>query len=141
MSDYIYGIGQELRFNTLGTDLTHTWDFGDGAPISSDPSPTHIYSIPGTYTVIHGARDFCGACTSVSHTVDIVTASITIRSLLLNTYTAKVGDIVTATVIAQNLSPTFGTGTIVVRFDSIVVGTFNATLDSNQEVSFDVSRQ
>jgi PKD repeat protein len=141
MSDYIYGIGQELRFNTLGTDLTHTWDFGDSTPISSDPSPTHIYSIPGTYTVIHGARDFCGSCTSISHTVDIVTASITIRSLLLNTYTAKVGDIVTATVIAQNLSPTFGTGTIVVRFDSIVAGTFNATLDSNQEVSFDISRQ
>ena len=141
MSDYTYGIGQELKFNTLGTDLTHTWDFGDSTPISSEPSPIHIYSIPGTYTVIHGARDFCGACTSVSHTVDIVIASITIRSLLLDTYTAKVGDIVTATVIAQNLSQIYGTGTIVVRFDSEVVSTFNATLNPNQEVSFDVSKQ
>lgn len=141
MSDYIYGIGQELRFNTLGTDLTHTWDFGDDTPISSDSSPIHIYSTPGTYTVIHGARDFCGSCISASHTVDIIQASITVRSILLDKYTAKVGDIVTVTVIAQNLSSIFGTGTIVVKFDNVVIGTFNATLDPNQEVSFDVSRQ
>lgn len=141
MADYIYGIGQELQFNTLGTDLIHTWDFGDGSVVSSDPVPTHIYTLPGTYTIFHGARDFCGTCISVSHTVDIVQASITVRSILLSKYTAKVGDIVTVTVIAQNLSATFGTGTIVVKFDNDVVGTFNATLDSNQEVSFDVSRQ
>ena len=141
MADYTYGIGQELQFNTTVGDLTHTWDFGDGSPISSDPIPSHIYTTQGTYTIIHGARDFCGSCTSVSHTVDIVQASITIRSVLLDKYTAKVGEIVKVTVIAQNLSPVFGTGTIVVRFDSDIVGTFNATLDPNQEVSFDVSRQ
>jgi hypothetical protein len=141
MADYTYGIGQELQFNTSGLDLTHTWDFGDGTPISSDSSPTHIYTLLGTYTVSHGARDFCGSCISVFHTVDIVQASITVRSILLDTYTAKVGDVVKVTVIAQNLSPIFGTGTIVVRFDSNVIGTFNATLDSNQEVSFDVSNQ
>ncbi len=141
MADYTYGIGQELQFNTLGTDLTHTWDFGDGTPVSSDPSPAHIYTLPGTYTVIHGARDFCGSCISVSHTVDIVQASITVRSILLDKYTAQVGDIVTVTVIAQNLSQTYGTGTIVVKFNGDVVGTFNATLDPNQEVSFDVYHQ
>lgn len=141
VADYTYGIGQELKFNTLSTDLTHTWDFGDGTPISSDESPTHIYSTLGTYTVIHGARDFCGSCTAVSHTVDIVQSSITVRSILLDKYTAQVGDIVTATVIAQNLSQIYGTGTIVVKFNGDVVGTFNATLDSNQEVSFDVPKQ
>lgn len=141
MADYTYGIGQELQFNTPGLDLTHTWDFGDGTPISSAPTPTHTYTLLGIYTITHGAKDFCGSCTTVSHTVDIVQASITVRSVLLDTYTAKVGDIVKVTVIAQNLSPIFGTGTIVVRFDSNVVGTFNATLDSNQEVSFDVSSQ
>jgi PKD repeat protein len=141
MADYTYGIGQELKFNTLGTDLIHTWDFGDGSVISSDPTPIHIYTLPGIYTVIHGARDFCGSCTSVSHTVDIVQASITVRSILLDKYTAKVGDIVTVTVIAQNLGTIFGTGTIVVRFDSDVIETFNVTLDPNQEVSFDISRQ
>ena len=94
MADYTYGIGQELQFNTTVGDLTHTWDFGDGSPISSDPIPSHIYTTQGTYTIIHGARDFCGSCTSVSHTVDIVQASITIRSVLLDKYTAKVGEIV-----------------------------------------------
>lgn len=141
MVDYTYGIGQELQFSTQGTDLTHTWDFGDGTPISSDSNPTHIYLVPGTYTITHGARDFCGSCMSVSHTVDIVQASITVRSVLLSKYTAKVGDIVTVTVIAQNLGPIFGTGTVVVKFDNDVVGTFNVTLDANQEVSFDTSRQ
>ena len=141
MAGYIYGIGQELQFNTLSTDLIHTWNFGDGTSISSDPSPTHIYTTEGTYTVTHSAKDFCGSCTSVLHTVGIVQASITVRSILLDTYTAKVGDIVKVTVVAQNLSSVFGTGTIVVRFDSNVIGTFNATLDTGQEVSFDVSSQ
>jgi len=141
MADYIYGIGQELQFNTLGTDLIHTWDFGDGTPISSDLVPTHIYTFPGIYTIIHGARDFCGSCISVSHTVNIIETSITVRSILLDKYTAKVGDIVTVTIIAQNLSMTYGTGTIVVKFDSDIVGTFNATLEPNQEVSFDTQKQ
>lgn len=141
MADYTYGIGQELQFNTLSIDLIHTWNFGDGTPASSDPSPTHIYTTEGTYIVTHNARDFCGSCISVFHTVDIVQTSITVRSVLLDTYTAKVGDIVKVTVIAQNLSSVFGTGTIVVKFDSNVIGTFNATLDPGQEVSFDVSSQ
>ncbi len=141
MADYTYGIGQELQFNTQDTDLTHTWDFGDGTPISSDPSPTHIYATQGTYIVTHGARDFCGACLSASHTVEIVTSSITVRSILLDKYTANVGDIVTVTVIAQNLGLVFGTGSIVVKFDNNVVGTFGVTLDPGQEVSFDVPRQ
>lgn len=141
MADYTYGIGQELQFNTLGTDLTHTWNFGDGTPVSSDPSPTHTYTTVGTYTVVHNARDFCGACISVSHTLDIVQSSITIRSILLDKYTAQVGDTVIATIIAQNLSIFFGIGTIVVKFGEDIVGTFNATLDPGQEVSFDASYQ
>ena len=27
-----------------GTDLTYSWDFGDGSPADSGTSPTHVYS-------------------------------------------------------------------------------------------------
>ena len=29
---------------------THLWNFGDGAPTSTEVSPAHIYTTPGTYT-------------------------------------------------------------------------------------------
>ena len=45
MSDYIYGIWQELQFNTLGTDLTHTWDFGDGSESSGGANYNVLHSL------------------------------------------------------------------------------------------------
>lgn len=29
---------------------TYKWDFGDGSPISTEASPTHVYTKPGSYT-------------------------------------------------------------------------------------------
>lgn len=140
MADFTFGTGEELQFTTQDTDLTHSWDFGDGTT-STEPSPTHLYSILGIYTVTHSSKDFCDVCTAVSHTIEITQASITVRSILLDTYTAKVGDIVTVTVIAQNLSSAYGTGTIVLKFDNEVIDTFNVTLDIGQEVTFNRQKQ
>lgn len=140
MADYTFGVGEELQFSTQDTDLTHSWNFGDGAT-STESSPAHLYSTPGIYTVIHSSNDFCDVCTAVSHTVEITQASITVRSILLDTYTAKVGDIVTATIIAQNLSSVYGTGTIVLKFDEEVIDTFSVTLDIGQEVTFNRQKQ
>ena len=36
--------------------LTYNWEFGDGAT-STDPSPTHTYATPGTYTVVVTVSD------------------------------------------------------------------------------------
>lgn len=37
---------------SIGADLI-TWDFGDGSPLlSNEDNPTHVYSTPGTYTVV-----------------------------------------------------------------------------------------
>jgi PKD repeat protein len=141
MANYTFGLSEELQFNTQDTELTHTWDFGDGSPISSVPNPTHIYTAEGIYIVTHSSRDFCGTCISASHTVEIVQASITVRSILLDKYTAKVGDIVTVTIIAQNLSLVYGTGTVVVKFDTDVIQTFDVTLNSGQETSLTTQRQ
>jgi PKD repeat protein len=44
-----------VRFSALGTVsaqpvITYMWEFGDGTT-GSGPSPTHVYSRPGRYTV------------------------------------------------------------------------------------------
>lgn len=39
------------RGNILNEEYDVLWDFGDGSPIVNDPSPTHIYDSPGSFTV------------------------------------------------------------------------------------------
>lgn len=140
MVDYTFGLGEELQFNAPDTGLTHSWNFGDGTT-STESSPAHIYTAEGIYTITHSAGDFCGSCLAVSHTVEIIPASITVRSVLLDKYTADVGDTITITVIAQNLGPVYGTGTIVTKIDGNVINTSNVTLDSGQEISFTIQQQ
>lgn len=43
----------EMIFHNFsdGDNLTYSWDFGDGSPLSTDESPTHQYSSEGIYTV------------------------------------------------------------------------------------------
>ncbi|RYY99670.1 MAG: PKD domain-containing protein [Chitinophagaceae bacterium] len=44
-------VGQDFSFSNSSTGATnYQWDFGDNSS-SADPSPTHRYSAPGTYTV------------------------------------------------------------------------------------------
>lgn len=45
-----YYLYQNIIFNNTSTGGTANWDFGDGGK-STDKSPTHAYSQPGTYTV------------------------------------------------------------------------------------------
>jgi len=49
-----------IQFTDLSIDAaTWSWDFGDG-DTSSDPNPTHSYSIPGLYTIILTVTNDCG---------------------------------------------------------------------------------
>lgn len=52
-----------------------TWDFGDGSPISTSVSPTHLYSNPGIYTVRLSATD-----NATCNPVDDTTVTITVNS-------------------------------------------------------------
>jgi PKD repeat protein len=47
------------------------WRFGDGSPISEEPSPTHTYRTPGTYTAELTARDRYGGATTARLTVKV----------------------------------------------------------------------
>lgn len=63
-------------FNDLSTVLPgHTivsrvWDFGDGSPLGSGATPCHLYTLPGTYTVMLTVISAAGCV--VSTTLQIV---------------------------------------------------------------------
>ena len=51
-----------VSFNNSGSSATnYIWDFGDGG-VSYIPSPSHIYTTPGTYTITLYAIDSIGIC-------------------------------------------------------------------------------
>jgi large repetitive protein len=54
-----------------GTVAAQVWNFGDGSPKETDPgpSPTHVYTAAGTYTVTLDVTDNRGATTTVTTTV------------------------------------------------------------------------
>ncbi|MEM7028859.1 MAG: PKD domain-containing protein [Chloroflexota bacterium] len=58
-------LGQETTFNSTsgGSNLTYTWDFGDGSPILSNGSSqvSHTYQQLGFYTVILTASNSLGS--------------------------------------------------------------------------------
>ena len=74
----VAGVGQSINFTALGSydsdaknDLgpidglvEYRWNFGDGTIFTSrsgEPSPSHIYSLPGVYTAALTVVDRCGA--------------------------------------------------------------------------------
>lgn len=47
--------GNTLSFQNLtigANSLSHSWDFGDGSPISTVENPVHSYNTPGNYTAL-----------------------------------------------------------------------------------------
>jgi len=62
--------------NTSLGGLEFQWDFGDGSPVSTDISPSHLYGNTGTYLVKLTAID-----TTTCNRIDIYTYSITVFSI------------------------------------------------------------
>lgn len=62
---------QVAFFHQSPQALSYVWEFGDGSPISNEPSPLHLFTDPGVFSVsltVTGA----GGCTSVSESQLIV---------------------------------------------------------------------
>jgi len=49
----------------------YLWNFGDGSPDSSSPSPTHAFTSPGTYTVTVSVTDLAGNVSTDTLTVGV----------------------------------------------------------------------
>lgn len=66
--------GRVVRFHNNSRNATaYRWDFGDGSPVSTEISPTHLYAAPGTYTVVLTATGICGT--------DVATGAVTVHPL------------------------------------------------------------
>ncbi|UCE73428.1 MAG: right-handed parallel beta-helix repeat-containing protein [Methanomassiliicoccales archaeon] len=59
-----------------GSTLTYQWDFGDGSPFSSEKSPSHTYTSPGTYNINLTVTDGEGG-----KTVDTITIVIPLNAI------------------------------------------------------------
>ncbi len=57
--------------NTGGYIIQWDWTFGDGGT-STSATPSHTYSLPGTYTVSLTVKDDAGLTDATSHTVTVV---------------------------------------------------------------------
>ncbi|HRH64862.1 MAG TPA: PKD domain-containing protein, partial [Bacteroidia bacterium] len=58
--------------NTTTSSPVYSWNFGDGSPLSSTTSPTHLYTSPGTYTVTLIASQ--GSCADTLVRTNYITA-------------------------------------------------------------------
>ncbi|MFN8182168.1 MAG: PKD domain-containing protein [Bacteroidia bacterium] len=69
-------LGDTIRFTNLstanGTPISgYSWDFDDGTPASTQTSPTHIYTSPGTYAVtLTTSAGVCSDDTTINVTVN-----------------------------------------------------------------------
>ncbi|MDF2437873.1 MAG: hypothetical protein K0Q95_2249 [Bacteroidota bacterium] len=69
--------GDQVAFsNESSNAFNYLWNFGDGSPVSTIASPTHAYSVPGTYNVTLIAIDSTGCLFADTSDLTIVVAPI-----------------------------------------------------------------
>lgn len=71
---YLAGQGYEIQFRAAVSPLpvSYEWNFGDGSPKTSGPSPNYLYRRPGTYQVTLALRSPLGCTASVTKTVQVI---------------------------------------------------------------------
>jgi hypothetical protein len=79
--DWTANAGEPVAFSGMATDinpnetLSYIWDFGDGATVAGTLTPTHSYSLPGTYSVTLTVTDGIGFAVSDTLKITVVTAA------------------------------------------------------------------
>ncbi|TMI22274.1 PKD domain-containing protein [Candidatus Bathyarchaeota archaeon] len=93
-----------------GTVVGYSWDFGDGST-GSGATPTHSYSIAGTYSVKLNVTDNSGSTNVSTQTVTIIDRSPTI-TLTQSATTATSGQAIVITITATDSDGTIATTTV-----------------------------
>jgi gliding motility-associated-like protein len=64
--------------NTSIAGQTFEWDFGDGSPISTQSSPTHVYTAVGTYNIVMVANNpnTCNLTDTARFTINVFDAPV-----------------------------------------------------------------
>ena len=58
--------------DSIGEIATHSWNFGDGSAISTNPNPTHVFLSEGTFNVVLTIIGTNGATATASRTINVV---------------------------------------------------------------------
>lgn len=64
---------KQINFTNTSTKcVSYTWNFGDGSAVSTETSPSHIYIVAGTYTVVLTGKGDSGASASKSASITVL---------------------------------------------------------------------
>ncbi|HAP69294.1 MAG TPA: hypothetical protein DCR04_06135 [Flavobacteriales bacterium] len=70
-ADVCLGNQTQIVDNSSGNGLLYAWDFGDGSAINTDPSPTHLYTTDGNFTINLVVVDVNGCTATASSTTNV----------------------------------------------------------------------
>ena len=117
-----------VQFTDLSSSNTDSWswDFGDGSPVSTEASPSHTYSSPGTYTVTLTATNGVGS--DDEEKIDFIVVGATPTAVTVTGGGTQCGGTMT-------LTASGGTGGTIYWQNITSNGTSTATASTSQTVS------
>ena len=117
-----------VQFTDLSSSNTDSWswDFGDGSPVSTEASPSHTYSSPGTYTVTLTATNGVGS--DDEEKIDFIVVGATPTAVTVTGGGTQCGG-------TMVLTASGGTGGTIYWQNMTSNGTSTATASTSQTVS------
>lgn len=114
-----------------GTIVSYLWNFGDGSATSGNPTPSHTYTSPGTFTATLTVTDNEGLTDSAT-TIITVTRDIYVSALTLTSNSSTTAVSAGATVTIKNRAGDAIAGvTVTGTWSGVVSGTVSGTTNSS----------